>query len=177
MLFSSLTGEAEAESEHMELSRVNDKNGVDYILSCLKGPLEHKVLYQKRALLANYEVVARTANETIRQYINRYKRIERDLQAVGIQTGAMYDSESRGNRILERCKLEPSLARLVLIGAHNSLDFDAIVESLQLQFPDFKTTPAVFHQHQPPWKQPQSFKSRGKSYSSTSASLDGRALL
>ena len=170
MLFSSLTGEAEAESEHMELSRVNDKNGVDYILSCLKGPLEQKVLYQKRALLANYEVVARTANETIRQYINRYKRIERDLQAVGIQTGAMYDSESRGNRILERCKLEPSLARLVLIGAHNSLDFDAIVESLQLQFPDFKTTPAVFHQHQPPWKQPQSFKSSGKSYSSTSAS-------
>ena len=170
MLFSSLTGEAEAESEHMELSRVNDKNGMDYMLSCLKGPLEQKVLYQKRASLANYEVVARTANETIRQYINRYKRIERDLQAVGIQTGAMYDSESRGNRILERCKLEPSLARLVLIGAHNSLDFDAIVESLQLQFPDFKTTRAVFHQHQPPWKQPQSFKSSGKSYSSTSAS-------
>ncbi|CAK8994745.1 Pentatricopeptide repeat-containing protein [Durusdinium trenchii] len=85
--FSKFEREAEAESEHMELSRVNDKNGVDYILSCLKGPLEQKVLYQKRALLANYEVVARTANETIRQYINRYKRIERDLQAVGIQTG------------------------------------------------------------------------------------------
>ena len=116
MLFASFTGEAEAESEHMVLSKVNCRDGVDYVISCLKGPLEQKILYQKRSLLATYETVARLPNESIRQYINRYKRIERDLQSVGISAGAMYDAESRGNRILERCKLEPSLARLVLIG-------------------------------------------------------------
>lgn len=120
MLFASLTGEAEAESEHISLSKVNTlkvnaKDGVDYIIQCLKGPLEQKILYQKRSLLATYETVTRTSQETIRQYINRYKRIERDLQAVGISAGAMYDSESRGNRLLERCKLEPPLARPVLI--------------------------------------------------------------
>ncbi|CAK9087427.1 unnamed protein product [Durusdinium trenchii] len=113
MLFASFTGEAEAESEHMVLSKVNCRDGVDYVISCLKGPLEQKILYQKRSLLATYETVARLPNESIRQYINRYKRIERDLQSVGISAGAMYDAESRGNRILERCKLEPSLARLV----------------------------------------------------------------
>lgn len=60
MLFASLTGEAEAESEHMSLAKVNSKEGVEYIISCLKGPLEQKVLYQKRSLLAAYETVART---------------------------------------------------------------------------------------------------------------------
>ena len=157
MLFASLTGEAEAESEHTVLSKVNCRDGVDYVINCLKGPLEQKILYQKRSLLATYETVARLPNESIRQYINRYKRIERDLQSVGISAGAMYDAESRGNRILERCKLEPSLARLVLIGAHNSLDFDSICESLQLQFPDFKATPALFQQSQQQhWRQQQS---------------------
>eukprot|EP00913_Durusdinium_trenchii_P002121 g1959.t1 len=144
MLFSSLSGEPEAEAEHMELEKINAKDGVAYILSCLKGPLEQKLLYQKRMLLSNYENIARQGHETVRQFINRCKRVERDLQSVGISSATMYDAESRGNRILERCKLDPSLQRLVLIGAQCNLDFDSIVESLQLQFPDFRPTPAVF---------------------------------
>ena len=113
MLFSSLSGEPEAEAEHMDLEKVNAKDGVSYILSCLKGPLEQKLLYQKRMLLSNYEGISRQGHETIRQFINRYKRVERDLQSVGISSAAMYDSESRGNRLLERCRLDPQLQRLV----------------------------------------------------------------
>ncbi|CAK9103046.1 unnamed protein product [Durusdinium trenchii] len=122
---------AKPEAEHMDLEKINAKDGVAYILSCVKGPLEQKLLYQKRMLLSNYENIAQQGH------------VERDLQSVGISSAAMYDAESRGNCILERCKLDPSLQRLVLIGAQCNLDFDSIVESLQLQFPDFRPTPAV----------------------------------
>jgi hypothetical protein len=38
-LYTSLQGEAEAEAEHLELSKINHKNGVSYILDQLRGPL------------------------------------------------------------------------------------------------------------------------------------------
>ena len=91
------------------------------------------------------ENVGRHGGETVRQYVNRYKRIEKDLESVGIQSAAMYDAESRGNRLLERCKLAPDLQRLVLIAAGNSLEFDRIREALCMQFPDFRPSPAVVH--------------------------------
>ena len=87
-------------------------------------------------------------HETIRQFINRYRRIEKDLEAIGISCGSMYDSESKGNRILERAKLSPEFQRLVLIGAGNTLDYDRICESLLLQFPDFKPVPPIFTSYQ-----------------------------
>eukprot|EP00438_Fugacium_kawagutii_P029741 Skav215795 [mRNA] locus=scaffold3885:36272:44804:+ [translate_table: standard] len=143
-LYVSLQGEAEAESEHLLLEKINDKEGVNYILNELRGPLQQKELFQKRKLLADFEHAKRVANESVRQYINRYKRIERDLQSIGIETSAMYDSESRGNRLLDRCALSPELQRLVLIGAGNRLDFTAICDSLVLQFPDFKPAPPIW---------------------------------
>ena len=144
-LFVSLTGEAELEVEHLDISLVNDPNGVTYILNSLREPLQQRTLFQKRKLLADFEQVGRHGGETVRQYVNRYKRIEKDLESVGIQSAAMYDSESRGNRLLERCRLAPDLQRLVLIAAGNSLEFDRIREALCLQFPDFRPSPAVVH--------------------------------
>ena len=114
MLFTSLTGEAEQEVEHIDLTKVNTKDGVDYLLDALRGPLQQKELFQKRKLLADYENVSRMSHESIRQYINRYRRIEKDLESIGISSSTMYDSESRGNRILERDKLSPEFQRLVL---------------------------------------------------------------
>ena len=143
----------------MDLEKINAKDGVAYILSCVKGPLEQKLLYQKRMLLSNYENIAQQGH------------VERDLQSVGISSAAMYDAESRGNCILERCKLDPSLQRLVLIGAQCNLDFDSIVESLQLQFPDFRPTPAVFQSGG--WRQnnsPHSHYSKGSGKSTVSSS-------
>lgn len=56
-LYTSLQGEAEAEGELLDLSRINDKNGVQYLLDELRGPLQQKVLFQKRQLLADFENV------------------------------------------------------------------------------------------------------------------------
>ena len=148
MLYTNLSGEAELEVEHLQLDRINSKDGVEYILETLRGPLQQKELFQKRKLLADFENVSRMQHENIRQFINRYRRIEKDLEAIGISCGSMYDSESKGNRILERAKLSPELQRLVLIGAGNTLEYEKICESLLLQFPDFKPIPPIFTTYQ-----------------------------
>ena len=176
MLFTSLTGEAEQEVEHIDLAKVNTKDGVDYLLDALRGPLQQKELFQKRKLLSDYEMVGRMNHESIRQYINRYRRIEKDLESIGISSSTMYDSESRGNRVLERAKLSPEFQRLVLIGAGNTLEFDRVCESLLLQFPDFKPVPPIFtnyagtggsHNSNQGWR---SSSGKGKGHSSASSS-------
>ena len=77
----------------------------------------------------------------------------------------MYDSESRGNRLLDRSRLTPDLQRLVLIGAGNSLDFERVRDSLNFQFPDFKPSPPVAG------SQGSSGKSKGKGSNASSSSL------
>ena len=143
-LLTSLTGEAELEVEHLDLKRVHDRNGVQYILDTLREPLQQKQLFQKRTLLDSFEKLSRFPNESLRQYINRYRRVEKDLEAIGISSSNMYDSESKGNRLLERARLAPELQRLVMIAAGNSLEYERNQEALALQFPDFKPPPAVF---------------------------------
>ena len=116
-LFTSLTGEAEQETEHLDLSLVNDKNGIEYVLGALRDPLQQREIYQKRKLLADFENVCRSQSESVRQYINRSRRIERDLESVGVSPAQMYDDEAKGNRLLERCRLPPDLARLTLVAS------------------------------------------------------------
>ena len=55
----------------------------------------------------------------------------------------MYDSEARGNRLLERARLTPQDQRLILVGARYSLACEDIAESTAMQFPDFKRAPPV----------------------------------
>ncbi len=178
-LFTSLSGEAEAEIEHLDLKKVHHKDGIAYIVGSLREPLQQKQLFQKRKLLADYEAVTRNGSETMRQYVNRYKRIERDLESVGISSSAMYDSESRGNRLLERAKLAPELQRLVLIAAGNSLHFEPIRDALCMQFPDFRPSPQVysaggFHNNQNrPHRFDRSNSSTTASSSSSSSSSSG----
>ena len=47
-LFTSLSGEAEAEIEHLDLKRVHHKDGIAYIMESLREPLQQKQLFQKR---------------------------------------------------------------------------------------------------------------------------------
>ena len=79
----------------------------------------------------------------------------------------MYDSESRGNRILESCALAPDLQRLVLVGAGNSLEYEKITESLCLQFPDFKPNPVVWQTGGAPRGQHSSASTTGSGSSSS----------
>ena len=84
----------------------------------------------------------------------------------------MYDAESRGNRVLERCLLSPDLQRLVLIGAGNDLHchYDKIYESLCLQFPDFKPSPPLLFLGNN-WNNSGKGNNKGSSASSSRGSL------
>ena len=54
MLFTPLSGEAELETEHLDLNKVNSADGIKYLLGTLREPLQQKLLFQKRKLLSDY---------------------------------------------------------------------------------------------------------------------------
>ena len=85
----------------------------------------------------------------------------------------MYDDESRGNRLLERSRLSPENQRLALIGSRYSLNFEAILESLCMSFPEHKQAPPLFGKDGTPIRsmtKPSSFSSSSSSSSLTTAS-------
>ena len=87
----------------------------------------------------------RGQSESVRQYINRSRRIEQEQESVGVRPAQMYDDEAKGNRLLERCRLPPDLARLTLVTSGDSLRYEDIENALSMQFPDFKPIPPVFY--------------------------------
>ena len=122
-LYTSLTGEAEAELEHVPIDKINHEDGIDFILRSLKEPMEQKSIFQKRKFLSDFEQLSRYPNEGLRTFANRYRRVERSLEALGVNITAMYDTEARGNRLLERARLTHADQRLILVGARYSLNF------------------------------------------------------
>lgn len=173
MLFTSLSGEAEEELENCDLAKVNSATGIEYIQEQLRQGLQTKLVYQKRKLLADHESIVRQNNESIRAFANRYRRTERALASVGVSVEGMYDDESRGNRLLERSRLSPENQRLALIGSRYSLNFEAILESLCMSFPEHKQAPPLFGKDGTPIRsmtKPSSFSSSSSSSSLTTAS-------
>eukprot|EP00435_Cladocopium_sp_Y103_P063075 s1794_g24.t1 len=144
LLLESLTGQAELETEHLQLERVGQADGITYLLGELRQTLGERTLYLKRLYLQEWEVIARQQNESVRGYTNRFKRILLDLrsQEIGLETS--FTSETIGYRLLERAKLSPDQARLVLVGSNQSFAYEAIRESLILQFPEGKAPPPIF---------------------------------
>ena len=140
-LYTSLGGEAEEELEHIDIKRLYSKDGISFLLDQLRGPLQAKQIYLKRKYLSDYEVISRTAGESMRAYVNRYHRVEKSLLSIGIDVGLTYDSESRGSRLLDRAKLSHEQQRMILVGTSQSLNFDDIKSALVLQYPDHKPTP------------------------------------
>ena len=107
--------------------------------------------------------------------MNRYRRAERALESVGVTASGMYDSESMGNRLLERSRLSPENGRLVLIGSAFNLSFEAIAESLCMSFPEHKPPPPLFGKDGQPIKAFQPRRDWSSSSSSTSASTSSAA--
>ncbi|CAE8672696.1 unnamed protein product, partial [Polarella glacialis] len=142
-LYESLQGEAEDELKHVDLDRIDKKDGINYIIETLRAPLEEKIIYLKRQYLNIYERITRSNNESLRAYSNRYRRTERSLLSVGIDVAGMYDNEGRGNRLLETSRLTAADSRSVLVGARYKLDFESIRDSMILQFPEHKPPPAM----------------------------------
>ena len=108
VLYTSLTGKAEAELEHASIESINSDKGIDLILETLRQPMEQKQIFQKRKFLSDFEGIQRQPDEGLKAFSNKYRRIERNLKAVGIEVALMYDSEARGNRLQERARLATS---------------------------------------------------------------------
>ena len=151
----------------MPLDRINHKEGIDYILRALQAPVEQKSVFQKRKFLADFEQVSRFPSESLRAFANRYRRIERNLDAIGISVSSMYDAEARGNRLLERSRLSMQDQRLILVGSRHSLAFDDVMESMVMQFPDFRSPPAVVGRDRQPVRPKGSSKGTPPTTSST----------
>ena len=142
-LYNSLQGEAEQELEHTPIEEIHCDDGVDKILRALKGLMEQKVVYQKRKFLHEFENLRRYAGETMRAYINRFRRSQRCLKSVGIDVSLTYDDESMGARLLDRSGLSQEGQRMILVGTQQRLNFDLIVDTMLLQYPEFRGAPPV----------------------------------
>ena len=129
--------------KHMSIEEIYHEKGVETILNALKVPMESKLVYQKRRYLHEFEVLRRHQGETIRQYINRFRRSQRCLKSVGIDINGTYDAESLGARLLDRSGLSPDNQRLVLVGTQQQLNFELVAESMTLQYPDFRGAPPL----------------------------------
>ena len=143
ILFGSLTGEPEQELEFLDVEAIHNERGIEVILETLRRPLEQKLVYQKRRFIAEFENMRRYPSETLRAYINRFRRSLRSLRTVGINMDLAYDPEALGSRLLDRSGLSHEAQRLVLVGTQQSLNFDALAEALVLQWPDFRGAPPI----------------------------------
>ena len=141
--YESLNGPPEEELEHASLERIKQRDGIDWMLDQLRTPLQEKKIYLKRKFLADYESIGRSHGESLRDYCNRHLRTEKALESVDIKVEGMYDSEARGNRLLDRARLSTDNQRTILIGSRRSLTFDDLRESMNLQFPDHKAAPSL----------------------------------
>ena len=169
LFYTSLRGEAEEELEWVDLKKVNHPNGIDFIVETLKKPLQTREIYLKRRYLFEFEAIQRQPNESIRAFTNRYHRCERTLAAVGIDVTTMYDSESRGARLLDRLRLNLEQQCLILVGSGQSIEFEAVRDAAILQFPDHRPTPYVTHAKEFEWNSKSN--DRGRSDGSTSSTM------
>ena len=142
-LYTSLKGEAEQELEFVDINTIYHKDGVDTILNHLKQAFQQKTVYIKRQYLHDYETIGRWPGETLRTFINRYRRVESSLRAIGVDICLTYDDESRGSRLLDRSRLTLEQQRLVLVGTNQSLSFESVRAALMLQYPEHKPSPPV----------------------------------
>ena len=143
-LLETLTGQAELETEHLSLERVAQADGITYLLEELRRPLGEKTLYLKRLFLQEWETISRQLGESIRSYVNRFRRVVRDLQSQEVGLEAAFTSETVGYRLLERAKLAPDQQRIVLVGSNQSFAYEALRESMLMQFPEGKAPPPLF---------------------------------
>ena len=182
-LYNSLQGEAEQELEHTPIEELYVDDGVEKILEALKSPMEQKAVYQKRKFLSEFENIRRYAGESMRGYVNRFRRTQRCLKSVGVDMALTYDSESMGARLLDRSGLSQEGQRLVLVGTQQRLDFEMVVESMMLQYPEFRAAPAVVTKDGTPVNPKGGSKGGGKlssrstSMSTSTGSSSGLCLL
>ena len=90
LLYNSLKGELEEELEDADVNRIFHPNGVEFILQTVQQAVEARSVHLKRKLLNDYEHVQRVNQESMRSYVNRYRRTERALETLGIDSGVRH---------------------------------------------------------------------------------------
>ena len=121
MLWQAVQGEASLEFESWDIqSDLAKADGIEKIIEFLRPNFSEKI--------------TRKNGETIRNYVMRYHRAERDLMTVGIDDEKNYDNEHRGFRLIDTCFLTEQAERQVLSTA-GSHDFDKVRDALLYLFP------------------------------------------
>ncbi|CAK8987305.1 unnamed protein product [Durusdinium trenchii] len=104
LLYAGLTGELEQELEHLDMSQIHKDDGVEVIMELLKKPFEQRLTNQKRRFLHEFETF-RCQGETMRGYVQRFRRVQRSLTAVGVNISGTFDADSLGSRLFDRSGL------------------------------------------------------------------------
>eukprot|EP00913_Durusdinium_trenchii_P012276 g11527.t1 len=138
-LYASLQGEAEQQLEFLDTDKVYSQEGVQYVLDELKAAFQQL----KRHYLHDYEHIARYPQESLRSFVNRYKRCEAALLGIGVNVSLTYDEEARGSRLLDRCRLSSDQQPLILVGTSQKMSFSVVAQALTMQYPDYKPPPPV----------------------------------
>ena len=113
LLYAGLTGELEQELEHLDMSQIHKDDGVEVIMELLKKPFEQRLTNQKRRFLHEFETF-RCQGETMRGYVQRFRRVQRSLTAVGVNISGTFDADSLGSRLFDRSGLSHQDQRRVL---------------------------------------------------------------
>ncbi|CAK9038397.1 unnamed protein product [Durusdinium trenchii] len=166
-LYASLQGEAEQQLEFLDTDRVYSQEGVQYVLDELKAAFQQQAVYVKRHYLHDYEHIARYPQESLRSFVNRYKRCEAALLGIGVNVSLTYDEEARGSRLLDRCRLSSDQQRLILVGTSQKMSFSVVAQALTMQYPDYKPPPPVVQRDGAP---KGTSKGRKGSFGTTSSS-------
>ena len=131
MLAEACRGDAALELEHVELSRLNQKDGIEHIVEKLAVFDEDRIQHTGR-LMDNYDTVRRQPGMTVMKYTSLFLQAERDMEQAGIR---VYDNESRAHKYLKGAQLQPADRRLVLTKAGDSYDYGKIKKAMLSLWP------------------------------------------
>ena len=77
------SGAPEEELEYVDLDKVDDVGGIDYLVEYLRKPFAEKIVNRKGKFLTDHERIRRQERESLRDYINRYKRVHGERLEAG----------------------------------------------------------------------------------------------
>ena len=138
----------------------------------MRNAFQQKSVHVKRHYLHEFETIARLPQNSMRSFVNRYRRVEVLRKAIGVDVALSYGSKSRGSRLLGRAKLSLDQQQMVPVGTGQQLHYEAVRSALTLQFPEHKPSPPVFGRENLTQNNPKG-QSRGKPWTPRTPTAPG----
>lgn len=86
-------GDAENEAQYFDLDQVDGPGGgVAYIVNQMRSAFGERAHLQNAKFLHDYEKLRRSPGESMRAYVNRYRRVEGELMNVRVDIATTYDA-------------------------------------------------------------------------------------